>query len=116
MTHSYSQRSDGPTVDALALKLTGDTSLETDLKRTQEVEITVRGIVVGHAFEDKRDKNGDIVQTVKAAKVRIDELVEIQILTVPRRMKGQTAFPMDGTAEEEPEPTGTAVIVSGVEY
>ncbi len=109
--HSYSQRSDGPTVDALALKLTGDTSLETDLKRTQEVEVTVRGIVIGHIFEDKRDKNGDIVQTIKAAKIKVDELVEIVVLTVPRRMRGQTAFPMDGEAHEDDAPVGTAVAV-----
>lgn len=93
--HSYSQRSEGPTVDALALKMTGDMAMETDLRRTQEVEVTVRGIVVGHVFEDKRDKNGDITQTIKAAKVRVDELVDIVVLTVPRRMRGQTAMPLD---------------------
>ncbi len=112
--HSYSQRSDGPTVDALALKLTGDTSLETDLKRTQEIEVTVRGVVTGHTITDKRDKNGDIIQTVKIATVKVDELVEIQILTVPRRMKGQTAFPIDGEAHEEPP--GSEMIVSGQVY
>lgn len=93
---SYSQKSDGPTVDSLELGLTGSTGLESDLKRTQEVEITVRGVVVGHTFTDKYDKNGDIAQTVKTAKVRVDELVDIIVLTVPRRMKGQTAMNVDG--------------------
>lgn len=103
---SYNQRSDGPTVDALELKLTGSTSLDSDLKRTQDVEVTIRGTVVGHAFTDKYDKNGDVAQTVKSATVKVDELVEIIILTVPRRMKGQTAMNVDGG-----EDNGASVVI-----
>lgn len=115
-THSYNQRSDGPTVDALELKLTGSTSLESDLKRTQDVEVIIRGTVVGHAFTDKYDKNGDVAQTVKSATVKVDELVEIIILTVPRRMKGQTAMNIDGVGhgadgEDLGDPVSTEAVI-----
>lgn len=108
---SYSQRSDGPTVDSLELAVSGSAELTTDVKRTQDVEVTLRGTVIGHKFTDKYDKNGDVAQTVKTATVRIDELVDIEVLTIPRRMKGQTAMPLDDLGDDEPA-VGDVVIHS----
>lgn len=110
---SYSAASGGPTVDALELKLTGTTGLDVDLRRTQEVEIVVRGVVTGHAIVDKYDKNGDVAQTVKSATVKLDELVTIEILTVPRRMRGQTAMDVDGYGDEAVEVGDMVVAVVG---
>jgi hypothetical protein len=97
-----SDRSAGASPDALALKLTGSTGLELDLARGMEVEVTIRGIITGHAFDDERDKNGDIVRTVKAAKVKADELVEVNV--IPRRARnvpqGQTRMTDDGDVED----------------
>lgn len=78
-----SDRSAGPSPDALALKLTGTTALEEDFARGMEVEVTVRGMVTGHAFEDKRDKSGNVSATVKFVKVAADELVEAKL--IPKR-------------------------------
>lgn len=75
-----SSRSAGPTVDGLELKLSGATALGLDLPRSQEVEVVLRGVIVGHAFDDKRDGNGDISHTVKSIKLKADELVEITAL------------------------------------
>lgn len=98
-----SQRSEGPSVDSLGLKVSGDTSLSLDLRRTQEVEVTFRGTVNSHIFEDKRDKHGNVEHTIKWAKVKVDELVEIQVLTVPRDMPGQTTMEVEVTAEHTPD-------------
>lgn len=109
-----SQRSEGPTPDSLGLKVTGDTSLDLDLRRTQEVEVTFRGVVSSHIFEDKRDKHGNVEHTVKWAKVKVDELVEIQVLSIPRRMPGQTAMDVDADEQggEEREEIVDAEVVA----
>lgn len=93
-----SQRSEGPTPDALELKLSGSTGLPLDLKRSQEVEIIVRGVVSGHTFTDKRGSSGDVEVTVKSATVKVDELVSVTVLEHKRRNApaGQTAFTNGG--------------------
>lgn len=101
MDTPISHRSEGPTPDSLGLKLSGETSLYQDLRRTQEVEVVVRGTVTGHIFEDKYDKNGNVAQTVKYAKIKVDEMVEVTVLSTPRYMRGQTAMGDEGQTVDE---------------
>lgn len=87
--HGISDRSAGPAPDALALKLGGATDLTTDLARGTEVEVTVRGLIVGHAFDDKRGKDGEVALTVKSAKFKADELVEVKAIPSRNVPSGQ---------------------------
>lgn len=93
---SISAHSRGPTPDVLELKLSGATDLQLDVARGQEVEVILRGVVTGHAFDDKRDKHGNVETTIKRIALKADELLEITVLTIPRRMSGQTKMGDDG--------------------
>lgn len=98
MHEHYDATSRGPSVDALALKFSGDTPCPEDLRRTQEVEIVLRGVVTGHSVDDKRGKTGDIEATVKTAKLKLDELVSLTLIQRPKQRvpEGQTALGEDG--------------------
>lgn len=110
----YSSVSGGPSVDSLGLKLSGTTALPDDLKRGDEVEIVVRGVVRGHLFEDKvNSQTGDVEHTTKYAKVAIDELESCTVLAYKRRSApvGQTAFTDDGGTVDAS--TGQELVVTG---
>ncbi|MGH2702821.1 MAG: hypothetical protein ACRDJ2_13750, partial [Actinomycetota bacterium] len=86
-----SQYSGGPSVDAMELKLSGSTGLEQDFRRTDQVEVTLRGEIVGHTFDDKKDKDDNVIHTVKGIKLKVDELVSIESLARVRGASpGQT--------------------------
>jgi hypothetical protein len=113
-----SQRSGGPSPDALELKFSGTTDLQLDLDRTQEVEVRVRGIVTTHGFSDKYDKHGNVEHTTKAVTLKIDELVEISV--IPRRRRDVDIGQMDlddvtAEATEAPEEIVDAVVVGELE-
>lgn len=113
-TNTISQYSGGPTVDALELKLSGGAHLEDDLKRGQEVEIIARGTIVGHAFDDKRDGDGNVILTVKGCKLKVDELLGVTELA-RRGPQGQTRMTVDGSvvdaATDEPIAETETVVV-----
>jgi hypothetical protein len=71
----------------LEVALSGSATVEEDIGRGIEIEVTVRGQIVGHAFTEKFDSNGDHVATVKTLKLKVSEADEISI--VPRRARGQ---------------------------
>lgn len=106
--NGISDRSAGPTPDALALKVSGTTELGEDFARGTEVEITLRGVVSGHAFDDKRDKNGNVVATVKYVKVAADELVEAKLIPSRNTPTGQITIE---DALDEIAPPGTKVTI-----
>lgn len=100
---SIDKQSGGPAPDRLEIKVTGafgGTEVK-DLLRTQNVEMVVRGTVVGHTFSDKYDKNGDRDSTVKIAVVKCDQLTALSIVPAVRQAPGQTAMPMDDGFEED---------------
>lgn len=106
---SIDKNSQGPEPDALELKVSGNFGGEKviDLRRTQHVEITVRGTVVGHQFTDKYDKNGDRDRTTKTAVVKVDELVSLSKVANYRVVNAQqTSMADDGqmTVGGEPLP------------
>lgn len=97
MTDHPSQYSGGPSVDAMELRLSGSTALTQDFKRTAAVEVTMRGEIVGHTFDDKKDKDGNVTVTVKGIKLKVDELVSVEeIQRVRNASPGQTAVNDDG--------------------
>lgn len=109
----YSGMSGGPSVDSLGLKLSGSTALPGDLKRGDEVELVLRGVVRSHIFEDKVNaQTGDVEHTTKFSKVVIDELESCTVLSYKRRNApvGQTAFTPDGGTVDAS--TGTEIVTT----
>ena len=109
-----SPESEGTPPTVLLMGFSGNADLELDVKRGMEVQVTVTGKIVGHAFTDHYDRERNLKYTAKLAKLKIEDVDEVHRVQWkdPRATPGQTSLDVDGepAGEDDPQPEQPADI------